>query len=77
MDSTPLPAPRPDKRIVFVHTDGLCQIMGVERPDQLPVVLNFGPAMPFASLVKVTPRAAFYKAPMVPQSYGSFHPEQR
>lgn len=76
------------KRIVFVHPDGLHQIVGA-TDGELPVTLQFvgpdgqpvpfqarGRVVPFASLVRVTPRAAFYKEPLVPSSY-TFHEAQR
>lgn len=69
------------KRIVFQHPDGLHQILGATDGD-LPTVLQFqapdgspvpfetrGRVVPFASLVRVTHRAAFYKEPLVPASY--------
>ncbi len=73
-----------NKRIVFIHDDGIHQIIG-HCDGELPVTLagdgavieTRGRQIPFASLVKVTARAAWYRAPVVPQSYGSFHKEQR
>lgn len=59
------------KRVVFVHPDGLHQICGVS--DALPVTIEgfqaLGRPVAFASLVRVTPRAAFYKEPTTPASY--------
>lgn len=73
------------RRVVFIRPDGVRQICGTQ--DQLPgaalpiTAENFtslGETVPFASLVKVTHRAAYYKPPMLPpQSYGSFHEAQR
>lgn len=71
-----------EKRIVFQHPDGLCQIWGVaEAGINLPVVLGpfeaLGRAVEFASLVKVTPRMAIYKAPLVPGgAVQTFHEAQ-
>lgn len=49
--------------------------------DPLPVTAEGfttrGRVVPFASLFKVTTRAAFYKEPMVPASSKTFHAEQR
>lgn len=69
------------KRIVFIHPDGMRQIMGTDEGfDTLPIVAeNFevrGRIVPFASLVRVTTRAAYYKEPMVPASY-TFHEAQK
>lgn len=57
------------KRVVFVHPSGLHQIIGLAPDDNLPVVLD-GPipvgdrVIPFASLVRVTRGAAYYKEPL-------------
>jgi hypothetical protein len=69
------------KRIVFQHPDGIMQIMGTWGDDApLPVTAeNFvarGRNVQFASLVRATPRAAYYKEPMMPASY-TMHAEQR
>lgn len=74
------------KRIVFEHPDGLAQIIGhVPDGGTVPIVIPL-PGMPamslcgrvvaFASLVRMTSRAAFYREPMVPASY-SFHAAQQ
>jgi hypothetical protein len=70
------------KRIVFHHPDGMMQIMGWWGDDApLPITAeNFvarGRKVPFASLVRTTPRAAYYKEPMTPQSYSSFDARQQ
>lgn len=72
------------KRVIFQRPDGLMQIMGTsdDFPDgQLPVTAeNFyslGDVIPFASLVRVTPRAAIYKTPIVPQARDTFHEAQK
>lgn len=69
-----------EKRIVFLHPDGIYQILGIA--DVLPVILS--DAMPdatpafFASLVRVTSRAGFYKgSASQPGTYGSFDRAQR
>jgi len=59
----------PSKRVVFVHPSGLCQIMGtLDEFPQPPVSAEcfeaLGRTVPFASLYRVTPRAAYYKEPM-------------
>lgn len=69
------------KRIVFVHPSGLHEIVGTtDTLPELPIVAQGftlqGREVPFASLFRVSHRAAFYKEPMVPASY-SFHKEQR
>lgn len=58
------------KRIVFIHGN-LTLICGLltELPVTLPPFEVLGETIPFASLVKVTSRAAYYKAPHVPQSF--------
>lgn len=64
------------KRAVFVHSDGLHQIIGLVNQD-IPVTLAGegtviqlrDRVIPFASLIKVTERVAFYKEPMIPASY--------
>jgi hypothetical protein len=71
------------KRIVFEHHTGLTLICGVltELPVTLPPFQVLGETIPFSSLFKVTSRAAYYKAPTVPQSFNSapstFHEAQR
>ncbi len=70
------------KRIVFVDQDGLHIIMGTDAEfPTLPVTAqNFevrGRRVPFASLYKVTTRAAFYKEPLVPGATHSFHEAQQ
>lgn len=72
------------KRVVFLDAHGPAQILGLwdESIKALPVVTprafiaSTGREVPFASLVKVTPRAAFYKEPILPAS-SSFHAAQR
>jgi hypothetical protein len=69
------------KRIVFVHPNGLHQIIGTDAPfPALPVTAEgfhaLGREVAFASLVKVTTRAAFYKEPLIPASAG-FHAAQQ
>lgn len=69
------------KRVVLIHPDGMRQICGVvEETTELPITVEgfsaLGRDVPFASLVRVTARAAYYKEPMVPSSY-SFHSAQR
>ncbi len=69
------------KRIVFVDHDGLHIIMGTDAEfPTLPVTAqNFevrGRRVAFASLYKVTTRAAYYREPIVPASY-TFHEAQR
>lgn len=72
------------KRVVFVHDDGIHQILGT-FPGQAPVTLVpdnasiqvRGRIIPFASLYRVTSRAAYYKAPTVPQSFNTFHEVQK
>lgn len=70
------------KRIVLIHDDGVHQIVGAitdGRP--LPVTLEGfeerGRTIPFVSLVRVTTRAAYYKAPMLPSTSNNFRTEQR
>jgi hypothetical protein len=67
------------KRVVFLHPDGIPQILGEWSPD-LPITAeNFtlrGRLIEFASLVKVTQRAVFFREPMLPASY-SFDAAQR
>lgn len=67
------------KRIVFRHPDGIYQIVGVVAGDDLAVTSERielrGRVIPFASLYKVTTRAAYYKEPLVPSSY-IFHRAQ-
>lgn len=70
------------KRVVFMDR-GVPTIVGVLEPDETVPVATDGPfevngrTVQFASLVRVTPRAVFFKEPMVPRSYGSMHPSQR
>lgn len=68
------------KRIVFLHPDGLAQILGV-HDGELPVCVGpfevCGRVVPFASLVKVKRGAAYYKEPMLPTSAQSFHEAQQ
>ena len=69
-------------RIVFVHPDGLHQIMGTdEGMATLPVTAEgfvvLGRAVPFASLYRVTPRIAYYKEPMMPSTHSTFNPRQQ
>lgn len=69
------------KRAVFVHPSGLCQIMGTLDDFPRPPVTAEGftvqgRLVPFASLYRMTPRAAFYKEPIVPAGY-TFHEAQR
>ena len=67
-----------EKRLVFLNGDQPPRIFGVCAADALPVTIALDSlGVPFASLVRSTPRAAYYRAPMVPQSYGSMHPSQR
>lgn len=72
------------KRIVFVHPDGLNQILGAVEvlegqtlPVELPALSLFGRSIPFASLVKVKRGAAYYKEPMLPTSAQTFHEAQQ
>lgn len=74
------------KRVVFEHPDGLAQILGyVPDGGTVPIVIPLqgmpamelrGRVVAFASLVRMTPRAAFYREPMIPASY-SFHAAQQ
>ena len=77
------------KKIVFVHPDGLHQIIGA-TDTQPPTVLQFrgpdgvvvpfeirGRVVPFASLYRVTRRAAYYKEPLVPGASHTFHEAQQ
>jgi hypothetical protein len=69
------------KRIVFLRPDGIAQIMGTDESfETLPVTAeNFvagGRLVPFASLYRVTPRAAWYKEPIAPGSR-TLHEAQR
>ena len=70
------------KRVVFMDGD-VPTIMGALEPDEAAPVCTDGMFgcngrnVAFASLVRVTPRAVFYKEPMVPRSYGSMDPRQR
>jgi hypothetical protein len=67
------------KRVVFLHPDGIPQILGEWSPD-LPITAeNFtlrGRPIAFASVVKVTQRAVFFREPMIPASY-TFDAAQR
>ncbi len=70
------------KRIVFIHPDGLFQIMGTDDGmAKLPVVAEEfeagGRLVEFASLVRVTPRAAYYKEPMEPGVSYTFDERQK
>jgi hypothetical protein len=74
------------KRLVFIHADGLHQILGatkgelpeaIHADDGSPIEMLPGRNVAFASLVRVTTRAAFYKEPMTPRSYGSFDARQQ
>ena len=69
------------KRILFLRQDGIYQIMGTDAKfPTLPVTAEGfeagGRLIPFASLYRVTSRAAFYKEPMVPSNY-TFDPRQK
>lgn len=72
------------KRLVFVHADGLHQIIGHSGDlgkHKIPVVMPpidlRGRTIEFSSLYKVTPRAAYFKAPMLPVARNTFHEEQK
>ena len=68
-----------DKRVVFLHPDGIYEICGVEQEPRIITAENFtlrGRFIEFASLFKVTTRAAYYREPIVPASNG-FHEAQR
>jgi hypothetical protein len=66
------------KRVVFIHPDGVHEICGVV--DQYPITLGPFPTrgrlVAFASVIRVTARAVFYKEPMIPASY-TFDAAQR
>lgn len=69
------------KRIVFLHPNGIAQIMGTDEGfPELPVTAGefvaMGRLVPFASLVRVTERVAYYREPLVPGSY-NFDPRQQ
>lgn len=67
------------KRVVFLHPDGIAQIVGVWSADTPQTAEGFtlrGRLIPFASLVKVTQRAVFFREPMLPASY-SFNAAQQ
>lgn len=71
------------KRLVYWNGD-LPVIMGNTDQFQGQIPVTVGPfeapttgRVEFASLVRVDRRAAHYKAPMVPKSYGSMHPDQQ
>ena len=67
------------KRLVFLHPDGIAQILGEWSPDMPHTAEGFtlrGRLIPFASLVKVTGRAVYFREPMIPASY-SFHAAQQ
>lgn len=76
-----------NKRLVFVHPDGLHQILGtvdqatlkVDAPPPvvLPPITLRGAEIPFSSLYRVTTRAALYKAPVIPTSANTFHEAQK
>jgi hypothetical protein len=79
-----MPSPAPsEKRIIFEHADGVFQILGVHS-GELPVTLAGdgaaiqvrGQVIPFASLYKVTTRAAWYRAPHTPNAK-TFHASQK
>ena len=71
------------KRLVFIHTQGphagLHQILGVadEFPEGAEKFEAMGRVVEFASLIKMTTRAAFYREVIKPMSFGSFDPRQR
>lgn len=70
------------KRIVFIHRDGLHEILGAADKAEIPVAIMEPIAtsrgvVPFCSLVKEGPRAMFFKAPMVPQALGAFDARQQ
>jgi hypothetical protein len=69
------------KRIVFEDREtGINHIVGVWTEADGPHAVTAGPGelngriVPFVSLVRVTPRALFYREPLVPRSYGSMDP---
>jgi hypothetical protein len=69
------------KRIVFMAASGMAVICG-EHSGELPVTLGpftlLGTEVPFASLVRVTTRAAYYKAPVSPsEANHTFHENQK
>ena len=69
------------KRLVYIHPDGLHQILGhagglPKLPEVLPKFEVNGRLVPFCSLFKVTQRAAYYKEPLVPAA-NTFHEAQR
>jgi len=69
------------KRVVFIHADGMEQICGASLVKDLSVCIGpftmLGREIPFASLYRVTTRAAYYKAPTIPTSAQTFHAEQK
>lgn len=70
------------KRIVFVHRDGLHEILGAAEKAQIPVTITepiqtARGIVPFCSVVKEGPRAIFFKAPMVPTTLGAFDVRQQ
>jgi hypothetical protein len=70
------------KRVVLIHADGMAQILGTGTVGgDLPVTIGsfeaLGREIPFASLYRVTSRAAYFKAPTVPKSFNTFHENQK
>ena len=70
------------KRILFLRPDGIYQIMGTNAEfPTLPVTAEGfeagGRLIPFASLYRVTPRAAYYKEPMELSNHSTFDPRQK
>lgn len=81
-----MPATTPtQKRIVFMHDDGIHQILGVHAgelpvtlvPEGATAILVRDKIIPFASLVRVTSRAAYYKMPMQNVPAQTFSEAQR
>lgn len=70
------------KRIIFVHPDGLCQIIGTDAGfESLPVVgegfVIMGRSVEFCSLFRVTHRGAYYKEPMELSNHSTDHERQK
>lgn len=70
------------KRVVFMDGDmpTICGVIEYGPTMDTTVTeaeLRPGRMIKFASLVRVTTRAVYFKEPMVPKSYGSMHPGQR